>query len=206
LEAGKPHKIRLEYFENTGTATARFRIASATQPIAESAKAPVAKADVVVVCVGFEPATETEGSDRTFRLPGGQDTLIEQIANLNKDVIVVVTSGGGVDMTRWIDKVPVHGEGISSRHHRISREAISLLESVKMWSRSMGLPGKSPVRRAHRHLVFLRAKAERSQNIVVQIRHSELRWCCAYPRYLLLLPADARPKSVQGHRILIKVI
>ena len=39
-----------------------------------------------------------------------------------------------------------------------------------------------------------------------RIRHSELRWCCAYPRCLLLLPADARPKSVQGHRILIKVI
>ena len=35
LEAGKVYKIRLEYFENIGTATARFGIAAATQPIGE---------------------------------------------------------------------------------------------------------------------------------------------------------------------------
>ena len=107
LEGGKPHRIRLEYFENTGTATARFGIAPATQPIGESARAQAAKSDVVVLCVGFDPATEGEGGDRTFRLSGGQDALIEQITNLNKNVVVVLTAGGGVDMTRWIDKVPV---------------------------------------------------------------------------------------------------
>jgi beta-glucosidase len=107
LEGSKAHKIRLEYFENTGTATARFGIAAATQPLGESARAQAAKADAVVVCVGFDPATEGEGSDRTFRLPGGQDALIEEIGNLNKNVIVVLTAGGNVDMTRWIDKVPV---------------------------------------------------------------------------------------------------
>jgi beta-glucosidase len=107
LEGSKAHKIRLEYFESTGTATARFGIAAATQPLGESARAQAAKADAVVVCVGFDPATEGEGSDRTFRLPGGQDALIEEIGNLNKNVIVVLTAGGNVDMTRWIDKAPV---------------------------------------------------------------------------------------------------
>jgi beta-glucosidase len=111
FEGGKAHKIRLEYFESTGTATARFGIAPATQPLGESAKAQAAKADAVVVCVGFDPATESEGGDRTFRLPGGQDALIEQISNLNKNVIVVLTAGGSVDMTRWIDKVPVLLDG-----------------------------------------------------------------------------------------------
>src|SRR6266446_5834902 len=47
LEAGKPHKIRLEYFESTGTATARFGIAAATQPIGDATKALAAKADAV---------------------------------------------------------------------------------------------------------------------------------------------------------------
>jgi beta-glucosidase len=107
FEAGKAHKIRLEYFENTGTATARFGIAPATQPIGESTRAQAAKADAIVLCVGFDPATEGEGSDRTFRLPGGQDALIEGISSLNKNVIVVLTAGGNVDTTRWIDKVPV---------------------------------------------------------------------------------------------------
>jgi beta-glucosidase len=107
LQAGKPHKIRLEYFEGTGTATARFGIAPATQTIGELAKAQAAKADAVILCVGFDPNSESEGFDRPFRLAGGQDALIEQISGVNKNVIVVLTSGGAVDMTRWIDKVPV---------------------------------------------------------------------------------------------------
>jgi beta-glucosidase len=106
LAAGKAHKIRLEYFESTGTATARFGIAAATQPIGEATKALAAKADAVILCMGFDPNTEGEGSDRTFRLPGGQDAFIQQVASADKNVIVVLTAGGNVDMTRWIDKVP----------------------------------------------------------------------------------------------------
>lgn len=107
LAAGKSHKIRLEYFESTGSATARFGISAATQPIGEATKALAAKVDAVILCIGFDPSTEGEGSDRTFRLPGGQDAFIEQVASVNKNVIVVLTAGGNVDMTRWIDKVPV---------------------------------------------------------------------------------------------------
>jgi len=106
LEAGKAHKIRLEYFESTLTATARFGIAAVTQPIGEATKTMAAKADAVILCMGFDPNTEGEGSDRTFRLPGGQDAFIEQIASINRNVIVVLTAGGNVDMTRWIDRMP----------------------------------------------------------------------------------------------------
>lgn len=106
-KAGQQHRIRLEYFEGTGSATARFGIAAAsTRPISEDAKEIAARADAVVLCMGFDPNTESEGSDRTFHLPGGQDAYIEKIAALNKNVIVVLTSGGNVDMTGWIDKVP----------------------------------------------------------------------------------------------------
>jgi beta-glucosidase len=106
LAGGHPYMIRLEYFENTGTATARFGVGSATMPLGENTKKVVERADAVVLCMGFDPSTESEGGDRTFRLPGGQDSFIEQVAGLNKNVIVVLTAGGNVDMTRWIDKVP----------------------------------------------------------------------------------------------------
>ena len=46
----------------------------------------------------------------------------------------------------------------------------SVLESVKMWSRSTGLPGKSPVRCTHRQLVFLLPNSEPSQNVVFRVR------------------------------------
>jgi beta-glucosidase len=106
LEAGKAYKIRLEYFEAVGTATARFGIAPASAPLGKETKALAAKADAVILCVGFDPTTEGEGGDRTFRLPGGQDDFIQQIAEVNKNMVVVLTAGGNVDMTRWIDKVP----------------------------------------------------------------------------------------------------
>ena len=66
----------------------------------------VKTADAVVLCVGFGPGTEGEGADRTFALPHGQDDLIRRVASLNKNVIVVITSGGNVDMSAWIDRVP----------------------------------------------------------------------------------------------------
>jgi beta-glucosidase len=106
LQAGKPHNIRLEYFEDIGTATARFGMAAATRPVGEATKALAANADAVVLCMGFDPNTEGEANDRTFRLPPGQDNFIEQIASANKNVIVVLTAGGNVDVSRWIEKVP----------------------------------------------------------------------------------------------------
>jgi len=106
LDKGKPYKIRLEYFEAVGTATARFGIAAATKTLGKGTKALVEKADAVVLCMGFDATSESEGGDRTFRLPGGQDSYIQQIARVNKNVIVVLTAGGSVDMTKWIDNVP----------------------------------------------------------------------------------------------------
>ena len=106
MKPGKPVRLRLEYFEGTGTATARFGIAPASQPISEAAKTIAARADAVVLCMGFDPNSEGEGFDRTFRLPGGQDDYIEQVARLNPKVVVALTAGGNVDMTRWLDQVP----------------------------------------------------------------------------------------------------
>ncbi|MGA7786120.1 MAG: glycoside hydrolase family 3 N-terminal domain-containing protein, partial [Candidatus Acidiferrales bacterium] len=67
---------------------------------AESALA--AKDDAAVVCVGFNPDTESEGFDRTFDLPPGQKELIQAVARANKRTIVVINSGGAVEMTPWV--------------------------------------------------------------------------------------------------------
>jgi beta-glucosidase len=50
--------------------------------------------------------TEAESSDRTFRLPLGQDELIQEMASANRNTIVVATSGGSFDMNAWLDRVP----------------------------------------------------------------------------------------------------
>lgn len=66
---------------------------------------PVAKADAVIVAVGFDKTTEKEHSDRTFGLPAGQEGIIEAAAATGKPVIVVVNAGGAVDVSGWKDKV-----------------------------------------------------------------------------------------------------
>jgi beta-glucosidase len=106
LEAGQAYKIRLEYFESVGSAIVGFGVTRAEAFIGRETRALAAKSDAVIICVGFDPKTEGEGFDRTFQLPGGQDELIRQISAVNKNVIVVLTAGGNVDMTRWIDNVP----------------------------------------------------------------------------------------------------
>ena len=63
------------------------------------------EADAVVVSVGFDKKTEREDHDRTFALPAGQDEMIEFALANNDNVIVVVYSGGAIDMSRWHDKV-----------------------------------------------------------------------------------------------------
>jgi beta-glucosidase len=106
LDAGKPYKIRLEYFDDVGSAIVGFGVVRADSFVGRKTKALAAKADAVVICVGFDPKTEGEGFDRPFQLPSGQDELIQQISAVNKNTIVVLTAGGNVDMTGWIDKVP----------------------------------------------------------------------------------------------------
>jgi beta-glucosidase len=76
-------------------------------PDSPDEKKAVADAEVVVVAVGFDPKTEHEGADRTFTLPPGQDALIEAVVAANPRTIVTLTAGGGVDTSRWLDKVPV---------------------------------------------------------------------------------------------------
>jgi beta-glucosidase len=107
LTAG-PHQVELDYHATNGwgKATANLGIVRPETLVTAEAKALAARADAVVLAPGFDTASEGESGDRTFRLPPGQDELINQIAAVNKKTIVVMTSGGGVDMTAWVDHVP----------------------------------------------------------------------------------------------------
>jgi beta-glucosidase len=78
---------------------------NAAMPDSPGEKKAVAQADAVIVAVGFNPSTEREDHDRTFTLPPGQDALIEQIAAANPHTIVILNGGGGMDTSRWLDKV-----------------------------------------------------------------------------------------------------
>ena len=63
------------------------------------------KANAVVVVAGFNHDTERENSDRTYALPAGQNELIAAAAALNKNTVVVINSGGEVDINPFKDQV-----------------------------------------------------------------------------------------------------
>jgi len=107
LTAG-PHKIVVEDLQ-TAPIGGRLRLAIVEQDkiVSHRAVELAEKADVVVVAAGYQDSSESEGGDRTFALPYGQDELIRAMAAVNKKTIVNVTSGGNVDSTEWLEKVPV---------------------------------------------------------------------------------------------------
>src|SRR4029077_4713614 len=98
------HKGRPPQFG--GGARLRLGIVRQGAFVSQEAKKIAAKADVVVVAAGYDQESESEGADRTFELPPGQNELIQEMVTANKNTIVVVTSGGSVDMRTWVDRVP----------------------------------------------------------------------------------------------------
>jgi beta-glucosidase len=103
-----PHKVVLEQKGRSAWLGVKLRL-GLVRPgtfVTEELKRMAAKADAVVVAAGFDPETESEGADRTFSLPTGQDELINEMATANKNTVVVVTSGGGTDMSGWLERVP----------------------------------------------------------------------------------------------------
>jgi beta-glucosidase len=106
LTGGKPVSIRFEYLHGDHHARVGLGVRRADGFVDPAVKELAARADVVVVAAGFEPMTESEGYDRTFQLPAGQDELIAAVRAANKRVVVALTSGGGVDMSKFVDHVP----------------------------------------------------------------------------------------------------
>jgi beta-glucosidase len=105
LSAG-PHKIRIELRRTFGDPNLRFGIVDPAAVVKPEVKSLASRADAVVVAVGFDATSESEGSDRTFVLPPAQDALIAAALDANRKTVVVITSGGAVDMNSWIDHSP----------------------------------------------------------------------------------------------------
>lgn len=106
LNAGQTASVVADY--QPGFQGNRFALGVVNEEdmIPADAKKFASAADVVVVAVGFNPSFESEGFDRTFTLPWGQDALVEAIAAANPHTVVTFIGGGGFDTTRWLDKVP----------------------------------------------------------------------------------------------------
>ena len=106
LSAG-PHKVVVEETQSSIVGGhVLFAITPENKVVNPRAVQLAAKADVVIIEAGFQMESESEGGDRTFSLPYGQDELIREISAANPKTIVAITSGGGFDTNGWLNHVP----------------------------------------------------------------------------------------------------
>jgi beta-glucosidase len=106
LTAGQAASIELDYWPDASYPRIGLGIRGVDELVSPEATKIASLADAAVVAVGFDPSTESEGFDRTFELPFGQDQLIQAVSQANPHTIVSITAGGGVDMHRWLSGVP----------------------------------------------------------------------------------------------------
>ncbi len=105
LTAG-PHQVVVEAWRGGRLDRLMFAIAAENKLVNPEARLLASQADVVIVAAGFNSDSESEGGDRTFTLPFGQDELIREIVAANPRTVVALTSGGNVDSSSWLDRVP----------------------------------------------------------------------------------------------------
>lgn len=103
VEAGKEYPIKIEYFEGTGEAKINFSTTFIREEDYFAEKLKTCKN--VIINIGFDKVLERENFDRPFELPKEQTDLIEKVSKYNKNIIVIINAGGGVEMASWKDKV-----------------------------------------------------------------------------------------------------
>ena len=110
LEAGRAHEVVIEFatkaFATLGLAAFAAGIG---KPLGDDAIAEAIRvarnADTAIVFIGRNGEWDTEGSDLpSIDLPGRQNELVAAIANANPNTIVVMQTGGPVEMP-WIGSV-----------------------------------------------------------------------------------------------------
>lgn len=102
VEKDSLYQLQIDYFENVGEATIKFQAGMLDKKLLNY---ELKKADNVVMCLGFDSNIESEGFDRPFALPYGQEFLIDEVTKVHNNVITVINSGGGIDFRNWRNKV-----------------------------------------------------------------------------------------------------
>lgn len=110
LEAGRSYEVRIEFatrdFATLGIAAYACGIGLplGDEAIAEAVRV-ASEAETALVFIGRNGEWDTEGSDLPgIVLPGRQNELVEAVAAANPRTVVVLQSGGPVEMP-WIEKV-----------------------------------------------------------------------------------------------------
>ena len=106
LEAGRRYDLRIEYYENGGSASASlgWNVQADASAELQRAVAAARQSDAAVIVAGYP---EGEGRDRAdLNLPAAQEELIRAVAGTGVPTVVVLMGGSAVTIGNWGDLVP----------------------------------------------------------------------------------------------------
>ena len=107
LQAGKEYTVKLEYRRLQGNFTPVLGGLAGVQMSWASLRPPkdLSKYDAVVIAAGTNYEYEGESNDHDYALPEYQSDLITYATKANPNTVVVLHSGGALDMQPWANKV-----------------------------------------------------------------------------------------------------
>lgn len=108
LVKDQSYELRIEFFEPNGNGAIKLLwnagIKDSSEAQIAAAVQAAQQADVAIVTAGIE---EGEFRDRALlSLPGRQEEMIQRIAATGTPVVVILSGGSAVTMSRWINQVP----------------------------------------------------------------------------------------------------
>jgi beta-glucosidase len=117
FKAGRPYRIRLEYFEGGGEASITLGWSDESHKQEQEALAAADKSEVIVAVMGLCPYLEGEemnisidgfkGGDRTkLEIPSPQEMLLKKLVATGKPVVLVLTSGSALSIPWEKEHVP----------------------------------------------------------------------------------------------------
>ena len=117
LEAGRPYKIKLEYYDSHGDANVSLLWSTPRKNHEEEALKIAQEADVVLLFMGLSPRLEGEempvqvdgfaGGDRVrIDLPDFQQDFIKKIYNVGKPTVLVMLNGSAVSINWENENIP----------------------------------------------------------------------------------------------------
>ncbi|MFA6457565.1 MAG: glycoside hydrolase family 3 C-terminal domain-containing protein, partial [Bacteroidota bacterium] len=106
LSAGTSYDVKVEYYENGGDAVAVLGWTKPDQNELQAAVDAAKKSEVVLLFAGNSSYQESEGFDRkSLDLPENQITLINEVAKVNPNIIVVLNAGAQVNLLPWLNNI-----------------------------------------------------------------------------------------------------
>ncbi|MDM7925618.1 MAG: glycoside hydrolase family 3 C-terminal domain-containing protein [bacterium] len=109
LEEGRSYAVELSFMQRGESGVIRMgyegpdAVEAKMAAAAERVRKLASESDLVILSLGFNPETETEGSDRTFGLPDEQVRLVRETAAVSRKVVAVLNAGGNADLAAWQD-------------------------------------------------------------------------------------------------------